>query len=346
MAKGLRESLKLNKISKKKLTIFALAVISIGIAGGVTFAKYYANNSNKGVTAAANYYFSSDVLDEAINKQDNPQAGQEKWKDVYNTKAWDGKSAYDFNLKIRNYENQLLYNSDNLDVTYTITFTLLEDDEFDGGAYKVGDGRKEVALTQENPSVEFEEVIEGGTATSDMFHVMFTAPTEASEDYQSEGVQVVAEITGPDFLAKTETRIGGVLHVGKVEAEYSLVGTYDFTDADDITTNGDVWTEEEENIINAMAAFPYSVTYNPGTDNAAHQVQISWNSNYLQLDQFNENYRNVDEGASSFTVYIQPNGTLKLTFYRTDAFTLEAVSPAEFWQLVTVTDLDHPTTND
>ena len=77
MGKNLRERLQLHKISKKKIAILSLAVITIGVISGVTLAKYYANNSNKGVTAAANYYFSSDVLDDALNKVDSSDEGSE-----------------------------------------------------------------------------------------------------------------------------------------------------------------------------------------------------------------------------------------------------------------------------
>lgn len=334
MSKKVHERLKLNKISKKALGIFTLIIVGIGIAGGVTLAKYYANNSNKGVTAAANYYFSSDVLDDALNKEENPEAGDEEWKSVYNTGAWDGKSTYNFNLKIRNYENQLLYNSANLNISYEIAFTLLDNDD---GTYQIKNGAQLITL-EEGKTVSLSEIIEGGTAMADTFTVVFTAPGVIQDDYESAGVEVVAKITGPEFLTKTETKIGGIIHARTVEAEYSLNGTFDFN----VSPIAENWGVDED--IYDMAAFPYAITYTPGTDNAAHRIQISWNAEYLQLDQFDENYGNVetseDKKTSSLTVLIQPKEDFELIFYRTDKFSLDEIAPKDFCKLVWINDLD------
>lgn len=332
MSKYLQKHLKLHKISKKWLWVFALVVIGAAAIGGFSFAKYYANNSNKGVTAAANYYFSSNVLSEALTE------GDEEWKTVFNTDSWDGNSQFPFVLKIQNYQNQLLYNSENLNIEYSITFELLEDD---GGSYAVCHGTEESkALTVGNPVTYENLVIKGGMARSDEFKVFFTAPSGVDEEYRSPGIRVVAEITGPDFLAKTKTQIGGILRVGIVKAEYSLNGAYDFS----FSTMADNWSEEDRKTITAMAAFPYSITYKPGEDNVAHQIQVSWNASKLQLNQFDENYSNVvtdtTTNQSTLQLYIQPNETKQLIFYRTEEFDIETISPAEFQGLISITDLD------
>lgn len=332
MSKNLHKYSKLHKVPKYWILVLAFAVIGGGIAGGVTFAKYYANNSNKGVTAAANYYFSSDVLGEPLTE------GEDEWKTVYNTDAWDGNSQFPFEVKIRNYQNQLLYNSENLDVEYSITFELLDNDR---GSYAVVHGTEEEKILTVGNVVTYENmVIEGGRAISDEFKVLFTAPDNAGEDYQSARIKVVAEITGPDFLAKTKTQIGGILRAGIVKAEYYLGGEYDFS----ISGIDNEWSEQDRQTVNAMAAFPYSITYNPGTDNAAHEIQIIWDASKLQLNQFDENYIKVttDETTNKSTLqtYIQPNETLQLVFYRTEGFDLEQISPMEFQGLIEIVDLD------
>lgn len=333
MGKYLQERLKLHKMSKKRLVVFALIGIVIGAIGGLTFAKYYANNSNKGVTAAANYYFSSDVLDEALNKSEQPTEGNEKWKDVYNTDAWEGNGTYFFEVKIQNYQNKLLYNSENLDIEYKITFKLLGED---GGSYSVsyGSGQERNLVMGEEFTVD-DTIIKGGAARSDTFTVCFNAPEGATEDYQSPGIQVVAEITGPDFLAKTKTKIGGVLHVGIVKPNYSLEGKFDFISAQD-----NEWSDTSKATVNSMAAFPYSITYTPGEDNAAHDITISWESSKLQLNKFDENYSNVktENGTSTLSVLIQPKETLELVFYRSDDFDLEQLTLPQFRALITIVD--------
>ena len=327
----MRTTSKLHKVSKRWLGVAAVAVIGVSALAGYTFAKYYANNSNKGVTAAADYYFSSDVLDKAVSVTDDVEV----WKDVYNTAAWDGKSAYDFEVKIRNYQNQLLYNSENLDITYQITFELLDSDK---GSYSVAYGAENYTELTEGTPVTFEKKITGGKAKADTFKVQFKAPKDPDESYQSQGIQVVAEITGPDFLTKTPTKIGGVLHVGIVKAEYSLEGKYDFS----VPSLDNEWSTETKAVVDGMAAFPYIITYTPGTDNAAHMIRISWNNKWLELDYFNENYANVvtEDGISYIEVYIQPKEKIKLAFYRTDEFDLNVVTPEMFRGLITVTDLD------
>lgn len=331
MSKKMRTTSKLHKVSKRWLGVAAVAVIGVSALAGYTFAKYYANNSNKGVTAAADYYFSSDVLDKAVSVTDDVEV----WKDVYNTAAWDGKSAYDFEVKIRNYQNQLLYNSENLDITYQITFELLDSDE---GSYSVAYGAGTYQTLEKDKLVTFTQEIKGGTAKADTFKVRFEAPANPTETYQSPGIQVVAEIIGPDFLAKTPTKIGGVLHVGIVKADYSLEGKYDFS----ISSTDTTWSDDEKAVVNGMAAFPYTISYTPGTDNAAHKIRISWKNEWLELDHFNENYENVvkDGETSYIEVYIQPKEKIKLAFYRTDEFDLNVVTPEMFRGLITVTDLD------
>ena len=272
MGKYLHEHLKLHKIPKKWVYVFALVVIGIGIIGGVTFAKYYANNSNKGVTAAANYYFSSDVLDDAVNKEENPAVGKEEWKEVYNTDAWEGQSDYEFDVNIQNYQNQLLYNSDNLDIEYEITFKLLKVEV--GKTYSITCGSENVGtLESKGQEITYKKTIKGGTAKSDTFTVTFPQPNEVTDEYVSPGIEVVAKITGPNFLANTNTTIGAVLHVGILKADYNLEGKFEFFDSYKADTS---WGDASTAVINSMAAFPYSISYTPGEDNAAHKIQISW----------------------------------------------------------------------
>lgn len=333
MSKGLQNRFKLHKLSKKWLCLGACAVIGIGTIGGFTFAKYYANNSNKGVTAASNYYFTSNLLGEALTEEEG------QWKTVYNTDPWDGQGQYPFELRIQNYQNQLLYNDENLSITYKITFELLEDD---GGSYAVQHGTEtSKSLSVGNPVTYENLVIEGGMARFDDFDVLFNAPADAGEDYQSAGVQVVAEITAPDYLTTIKRQIGGILHIGVVKADYSLQGGYDFS----VSLIDNTWSEADRATVEAMAAFPYSISYTPGADNAAHEVQINWDSSVLQLNEFDENYSKITQdeatGQATLKITIQPHETLQLIFYRADGFDMEQITPMDFHKLIEINDLDN-----
>lgn len=324
-----KQNIKLHKIRKSIVLMLVVAVIGIVLAGGIVFAKFFADNSSKGVAAAANYYFTSDLLGEAD--------GVNGWKTIYNSKTWDGQSQYPFELKIRNYQNQLLYNGENLDVTYNITFTLLEDD---GGSYAVRCGADEYKNLTINTPVTYEgQVIKGGVARADEFTVLFAAPRNAGEEYRSSGVQVVAEVVAPDYLAATQKQMGGILYAGIVTSEYFLEGNYDFT----VSGIDNMWTEEDKALINAMAAFPYTISYSPGEDNAAHQIKIAWNAEKLQLNRFDERIDEVETdgmGNSFIKTYVQPGENLQLVFYRTDEFDLEEITPSEFQGLIEIIDLN------
>lgn len=344
MSKNLHKPSKLHNVPKQWILVLTFAVIGIGIIGGVTFAKYYANNSNKGVTAAANYYFSSDVLDDAVNKEENPAAGKEEWKEVYNTDAWEGQSDYRFEVKIQNYQNQLLYNSDNLDIEYEITFKLVDTNK-EGKNFTVSYGSEATqTLTNKGDKISFKETITGGTAKSNTFTVTFPAPSEVTDDYQSPGIEVVAKITGPDFLANTNTTIGAELHAGILKADYNLEGEFEFFES----YQGDnAWNDNSTAAVNSMAAFPYSISYTPGKDNAAHNIQISWNATQLELNKFDEHYSQVTTSGeiSTLTVTMQPKELLELVFYRADYFSLENMRPTDFWNLITIEDLDKQETS-
>lgn len=325
-----KQNLKSSKIHKSMLGMLVIAVIGIILAGGIVFAKYTADNSSKGVAAAANYYFTSDLLGEADEEN--------SWKTIYNSDTWDGLSQYPFGLKIQNYQNQLLYNGENLDVTYNITFTLLEDD---GGSYAVQYGTEGFKNLKVNTPVTYETmVIKGGVARADEFNVLFFAPRSAQEEYRSAGVQVVAEVVAPDYLAAAQKQIGGILYAGIVRSEYFLEGKYDFT----VSGIDNTWTEEDKAVIDAMAAFPYTISYSPGEDNAAHQIKIVWNAEKLQLNKFDERIDEVEaeegSGKSFLKIYIQPHETLQLIFYRTNEFDLEQLTPSEFQSLIEITDLN------
>lgn len=332
MSKYLQKHIKLHMISKKWLAIFALILIGSGVICGITFAKYYANSSNKGVAAAANYYFSSNVLDKPLTE------GEDEWKTVYNTEAWDGTGEYPFEVKIRNYQNQLLYNSKNLDLEYSISFELLE---ADGGSYAVAYGTEQKKTLTVGEVVTYDDlVIAGGKANSDELIVYFNAPADADEEYRSPKIKVVAQITGPDFLAKTDTQIGGYLQAGVVKADYLLKGEYTFSVSSVDTT----WSDAGREIVDSMAAFPYTITYHPGVDNAAHDILVSWDASKLQLNYFDENYSNVETdtetGISSIQITMRPNETKQLIFYRTDEFVLDEIPPSDFLRMIELVDLD------
>ncbi len=320
-----REEKKKSNIFRKRWVIALVVSLSgVLLIGGYALAKYYANNANKGVAAAADYYFTGNLLRDTSDGLIH----------MYNTSAWDGTGAYTFEVFVQNYKNQLLYNGENLDITYDITFSL---EESDGGIYQVqyenSSGNQVTHTLQIGAPLTLQNyTLDGGTANSDSFSVIFTPPANIDDDYVSKGVTITARITSPNYLQGRE--IGSILHAGIVSAEYSLQANYTFIS--ELVQAAD-WTTFVEN----MAGFPYEITYRPGaTDTGAHDIQLQWDSNYIVLNQFDENIAQVATSGTTqtLTISVSPYETVNLVFYRSDNFS--SISTLDdFRQLITVTDL-------
>lgn len=309
------------KISQVLAVVLVCTLALLGI-GGSLFAKYYANTSNKGVTTASNCYFTSNLLKDVTGQETG------EYESIYNTSIWEGKAETPcvMDLEICNYQSQILYNDKNLNLTYQITFELAG--ASDGGTYQVTYGSQVKKITAGNPVTFSNITLNGGKAEDSLFRVSFTAPAVHEPNYTSQGIKVTATTTSPDY-AKGRT-LGGVLYASVYSSIYSLEAGFEF-EYDDL-----------EN----MAAYPYKVTYTPGLDGKEHHLEISWNSDSLELDYFSyQNYPITDGTAENGTniktlsYTIQPYATLNLVFYQKGSLTI--TDSEELEALVTVIDKDH-----
>lgn len=295
----------------------AACALELLVAGVSVYAKYFSSNSNKGVATASNWYFSSDTLKTISN--DNYIA-------LYNSSSWDGKSPYNFTFQIHNFQNQLLYNDENLDVTYSLKFT--REDSGDTDAYSVqywdnSNVKQKKEWPAWEPSITIEgQTIKGGSAKSQEYAVIFPGDPNAGKDYMSKGIRVEAYVTSPSYVAK---KLGGILYAGVASVGYDLQRGFDI----------------EAGELEVMAGFPYEITYMPGPDAGVHQIAIVWTDNVLQLDSYAMTELNVEvnaQGQATALVSLQPYETLELVFYRGADFENNITDLALLEQAVTVTD--------
>ena len=291
---------------------FLTSVALLCLAGGV-FAKYYAGRSNKGVATASNLYFTSNYLK-------NVSEAESDYPVIYNNDAWDGNNAYSFHLLIRNYQNQLLYNDINLDITYKIEFQLV--DTTDEGTYQVTYQNETKNVTSVS-ACEFDATLDGGQAMENPFKISIARPDGNTDlNYKSVGVQVTATPISPGYVANSE-KLGGVFYASLLSAQYELTGGF-----------------SEVKFLDSFVGFPYRISYKAGTDNAAHTVQVTWNSEKLQLDRNSSYYASVQDGSSGkkyVEIVMEPYTTLELVFFRTSDFgSITTVSELE--ELVTIKD--------
>lgn len=306
----------LHKMRHHAMLGFVTTLLLLCCSVGVLFAKYYAGHSNKGVATASGLYFTSNVLKNVSGKvvADYPV--------IYNTDAWDGANAYSFNLEIRNYQSQLLYNDSNLNITYEITFCL--EDQTDGGTYLITYQNQTKTLESNSTSCTFLATLDGGKAVANKYTVSVKRPDgDANANYKSVGIIVTAKPVSPSYLSDYET-LGGILYASLVSSQFELKGEF---------------SKFKSGEIGQYAAFPYTVTYKPGGDNIVRNIKICWNKNKLQLDMFSPYYNLVKEdGQYKYVeIEIEPYTVFDIIFYRTNSFeddiTLETLN-----QMVTITD--------
>lgn len=92
-----------NNIKREKI-LFICAFIILGIFVSRAWAKYIIKYQDIAEANATNFYFKSNILDT-----------EEK---IYNYYNWDGKSKYDIEFELYNYEDELRYS--NFDIPYKI----------------------------------------------------------------------------------------------------------------------------------------------------------------------------------------------------------------------------------
>jgi len=241
------------------------------------FSKYYSVKSQKGVTMAAGYYFTSNYLTET-NGGDMPE---------YVKDGWDGKTEVNLALQIRNFENYLLYNDSNLAISYKITF-YLESSPINATYYiESGAGNYFPLSTSE---LTFDsETISGGAALENVYNIKIV-PTDGSTATPVP-ICVKAETIAPSYISKELS--------GKVSL--LLATSQGFIQEKGFYKPATTATALLYKIMTATEV--KSLT---DISNVTYKLDLKWDTSKLDINQNSQTYIDLKNNPSTY--YIDSNG--------------------------------------
>lgn len=323
-----------NKIRNRRAAIVSMAVLAAAacLMGGISYAKYYASKYRQGIAVASGLYFNSNKLytsqGDTRNIQNIDTSGMMA---NVNGRKWTGKELL-FDIEVRNYDNNLLFNDSNLNVEYEICFMLTEDPA--GANYSVGkvEGSSVTGvqtLTKKNQVVKFTGGrLEGGTLNSETYQL--TLDMDNPDTYNGARVLVVAYPVAPDYLydpANQQHRLVGLFQGVYSEAEMS-VEKADFTVQSDDTYNTD-WRKAVEDLSGLIFNVRTIGDVVADESNSVKQdAYIRWNNKYLAVSQYDASYLAVKGTDDIWTdgewTYMKikalPYTSVNVTFYKTQTF--------------------------
>lgn len=328
-----------NKDLKRRTTYLINAVtlvcfIAIIASGVNTFAKYYSQQRQKGVAMASNFYFSSDILAKGVKVDENgPVSGFAEYPMSGKWNKGGTSSSYTFN--IRNFENNLLYNDDNLNVKYNVYFKL-EKEEQDGIECTISDGQYTTTVStttgyMKNGDNIKEYSLDGGSAKNQTFTVSYKH--NAGSEYPV-GLYIWVVPTAPDYISRESYTLGAKVKLSESVSAFSLTGEFDLG-----LSSSDDFTEADKELITEQSGFVYKISTSGSHENDQVPLVITWNTKYLGLDKFSSigEYQVGDDGIATAQVNINTFSSMDLIFYKTAEFEeKDEWTRSEFENLVTV----------
>ncbi len=294
-----------------RILLFVGALI-LGLTGGVyVYAKYYSVSAREGIAIATGVYFTANYAAE----------GEDYVESLVDIVYKGGDSSFDF--EIRNYENNLLFNTSDVDIPYTIEFWL-ESEIIDGAIYSVsdGDGGNYTLLTgEENKVTIADQSINGGMAQAKAYTIGIDAPGDSGHVpipiyvrvRTLEGSLVSRVLTGKVILSTT----------GRAE---SYIESQGFV----IPEEPEGKTEFER--LNSLSALTYEILTVGAVSNSGdstEEIKLSWDSTVLSIDLFDAAYMSwleedsnrkapTDEGNGWYSITIQamPYSAENIVFFR------------------------------
>lgn len=312
----------------RRIAAIAIACLLAGAVSITVYSKYYKTGYNKGMAIASGFYFSSDYMKE-VDMQDVSSIEDLMEKDevisilpiTANDKTW-SDTSFQFAIDVRNYTNQLLYNDEDLNVSYTVEFALL--DEPQGAIYEVRKGTEGTYQTlQKNASgiqkASFTGVLQGGKLTWDTYDLRVTLSGGSGTTYVPSRILMLAYPTAPSYLVDTK-KIAGM-----ITADYNQrameITEQGFTVEDNPSFNDSNWKD----MVKKESAFVYQIkttgNYSEnGTDNLKQRITIQWDPTLYELN-LNDKYRSdaatvIDEAAGTMTVETMPYASIKFVFFK------------------------------
>lgn len=331
-----------NKADRKMAMLAVLAVVVVGICGGVAFAKYYDAKYRPGVSVASGLYFNSNkLLKNPGQTKDIMKIDTDNMMVNVNSDKWSSGNLY-FDVEIQNYDNNLLYNDENLNVSYEICFTLLETpagadyyvQDVDGTEHTLAKG-KVVKLNQ--------GYLAGGTRNQDTYRIRINLRDVAA--YNGARVLAVAYPTSPDYLYDEEeqqNRLTGIFQGVYSENEMRVENAF-FLVEEDADYNELTWKDKVTDLSGLIFNIKTIGSIVTDDNNAAKQEAIvRWRSDYISISQYDACYIEAQEKQASkspseedyiwtaadtegkqwtyMRIEVLPYTNVNITFYKTEKF--------------------------
>lgn len=338
---GKRKKSKQWKSKKSYLIIGLLACVFLAGASITVYSKYYKTGYNQGMAIASGFYFSSNYMyeEEAINNytikelaksQDGKLVHEElinKLISAVSKEAWNtnGSSiSYTFNnIEVRNYANSLLFNDEELNVSYQVEFALLDANA--GAEYKVrkkGTGTYTSITNDGNGNLttaSFQGKLKGGELSEDVYELQVTRPQTG--EYTPARILIMAYPEG-DAFSQNPRKIAGIVKAEYNQAEMEIIDQK-FTIEDELEDS--TWQER----VKKESAFIYQLKttggfYVEGDDNMLQKIKIKWNPDVLALNE-NDKYKNesgtqYDAGLGEMIIETAPYSSIKFVFFKKEGF--------------------------
>lgn len=330
---------KMNK--KSYLIIGLLACVFLAGASITVYSKYYKTGYNQGMAIASGFYFSSNYMyeEEAINsftieELAKSQDGKLVHEDLINKlisavskEAWNnngGSISYTFNnIEVRNYANSLLFNDEELNVSYRVEFALLDADA--GAKYEVRkkDAGAYTSITNDGngnlTTASFQGELKGGKLSEDEYKLQVTRPQTG--EYTPARILIMAYPEG-DAFSQNPRKIAGIVKAEYSQPEMEIIDQK-FTIEDEL--EDDTWQER----VKKESAFIYQLKttggfYVEGDDNMLQKIKITWDPDVLALNE-NDKYKSeigtqYDPASGKMIIETAPYSSIKFVFFKKEGF--------------------------
>lgn len=337
----------------KRFGLFVILVFLLAgmIQGGISLAKYYAQESRKGVSSASGLYFTSNYLKSVSG---NDVSDFNLFTENVDSYGWTGTGTCTMRIQVNNFENILLYNSRDLNIMYDLYFQLLETPN-SGSYYEVryyeDNQYKLQTLEKDVPFVLKNQYLEGGSAKYNLTELLFHPENGIdAENYTSKKVAVWAVPTYPDYVVNT-SKLAAIMIAVPKKGAFSFEGDFDIYDE----LANKTWNPNGIQMLNDYSGFVYNIKTTGEDRNVVHYFEITWNNQYIDIDQYNTYYKKAVENntlakPTYWTDAVENTTTIKVEapsytsmdihFFKTAGFKPETLgSAAAFRNLVTVKDV-------
>lgn len=305
---------------EQKKVVFVIALLCIltmaGLATRLVIAKYYAYKAEKGISVASGFYFNSDkLIKQEGGAYASPEAVQGMNTDgipvTINREKWTGGDCL-FTVEIRNFDNNLLYNEQGLDLEYKILFRLIGTPV--GASYTVsGEGITGTPSLTPGNSVEGGGSLAGGAPRSHIFQIHLTTANQAVQydNLKAAKVLVAAYPTSPDYIRTEETEkqehfmcgmFQGVLSEASMRIESSRFQVQSTT----------AYKSGWQNAVKDQSGLIYTIRTGGDAlideNNSIRQkIRVKWNSQYLQVSKYDIEARATEVAKKEKEKYILIN---------------------------------------